>query len=128
MDGEVGDREGDVEPDGFAPLEGLTIVLHTETEAAAQQAATTLVERGIGAEVVPGGGGETRFAVAVLLADSPRACDLLGVERQQQDDDDTDQQLTRSTRNMLIPVLIGIAAFLIVPLLAFLISFKLSGG
>ena len=66
----------------------------------------------------------------MLPDDRTRARELLGVPDTPGDEDDEDDshELTQGVRSVLLPVLIGIAALIVVPIVAFFVSYKLSGG
>jgi len=95
----------------------------------ARARAASLVSQGIGAEVDgPTDASPTgAYAVAVLPADAERARQVLGLAPVVDDDLD-EAQLTSSVRTWLIPVLLLAAAFVIVPIAAFYVTFKLQGG
>jgi hypothetical protein len=97
----------------------------------ARRTAASLVERGLGATVEPitpsEPGAIERWAVTVMPGDRSRARELLGLRDDDPEHDQTDE-LARSVRGILVPVLIGVVVLVAVPLLAFLLSFKLSGG
>jgi len=107
----------------------MTEVERHAVESDARARAASLVSQGIGAEVehqtdaFPLGA----YAVTVLPADAERARQVLGLEPVVDDDLD-DAQLTRSARAWLIPVLCLAAAFVIIPIAAFYVTFKLQGG
>jgi hypothetical protein len=105
---------------------GMTIIEHYGTPEAAQAQASLLVERGVGATVEP----ETAtgaFSLAVLDDDAERARELLGLtptERQEPSEVD----LIKANRPWLVPVLLVAVALFVIPVLAFMVAFKLSGG
>ena len=109
----------------------MIVVDRYESVDVARRTAASLVERGVGATVEPVTPDEPdateRWAVTVMPDDRSRARELLGL-RDDHVDADHDEQLTRSVRSVLIPVLVGAVVLLTVPLLAFLVSYKLSGG
>ncbi|HVN50246.1 MAG TPA: hypothetical protein VMT43_02375 [Acidimicrobiales bacterium] len=109
----------------------------------ARRMAASLVERGVGATVEPveptgpvepaGPAGidpVPQWAVTVMPDDRARARELLGLPPDAGPSEDGDDAggLTRSVRGMLLPVLIAIVVLVTVPLIAFFVSFKLSGG
>jgi hypothetical protein len=109
----------------------MIVVDRYDTVEVARRTAASLVERGVGATVEPVSPDEPdateRWAVTVMPGDRSRARELLGLT----DDDgdpDHEEQLASSVRGVLIPVLVGVVVLITVPLLAFLVSFKLSGG
>jgi hypothetical protein len=105
----------------------LTVLERYPTEVEAKRMAGALVERGIGAVVQPEAGG-AGFAVSVLPDDLSRGRQVLGLAEPEPDLDVEDNQLRDSSRAVLIPVLLVVGALIFVPLIAFLVSFKLSGG
>jgi hypothetical protein len=105
--------------------EGMTTVATYGAEDAARDAAASLVSHGVGATVEPGGYG---FCVAVLDSDLPRAHQVLGIEPPPAQTEVSEAEMTRSMRVWLVPVLLLGTALLVVPVIAFLVSFKLSGG
>jgi len=95
----------------------------------ARRMAASLVERGVGATVEPAssdGEPAEQWAVTVMPDDRARARELLGLAGVP--DDEPDEELARSVRSVLVPVLIGIVVLVTVPLIAFFVSYKLSGG
>jgi len=112
--------------------EPMIVVDRYPTADEARQHAAALVERGVGATVEPfepdeGGGGPDEWVVTVMPDDRARARELLGLAPDGLPVDETDE-LTRSVRTVLVPVLLGLVVLVTVPLLAFFVSFKLSGG
>jgi hypothetical protein len=107
----------------------LTVVGWYETAEKANWAAGVLVERGIGA-MVEADPDATRFGVALLPADVDRGRQVLGLPEPQSGpvEDGDEDDLRGSARSMLVPVLVAAAVLVLVPLVAFLITFKLSGG
>jgi|KBSMisStaDraftv2_1062788.scaffolds.fasta_scaffold486570_2 hypothetical protein len=103
----------------------MTIIERYETQQAADGQASFLVERGVGAAVEPDGNGS--FGLAVLDEDASRAREIIGlVEPEANEPSEVD--LIGAARPWLIPVLlIGVAMF-VIPVVAFLVTFKLSGG
>ena len=106
--------------------ETMAVVVNYDTEADANANAASLVEHGLGAAVEANDDGG--WAVTVLPADRARAAELLGLPGPEDATADDSEELTRSVRSMLVPVLVGIAVLILVPLIAFFVSFKLSGG
>jgi hypothetical protein len=105
---------------------GMTIIEHYGTQDAAQSQALYLVERGVGATVEPEVG-TGAFSLAVLADDADRAREVLGLTQVEREEV-TETDLIAANRPWLIPVLlIGVALF-IIPVVAFLAAFKLSGG
>ncbi|MEI7592313.1 MAG: hypothetical protein WCK41_03750 [Actinomycetes bacterium] len=102
----------------------MVVIEWFDDKADASRSATSLVERGIAAvldETSP-----SRVGVSVLALDVSRACELLGLIPL--DDTRDDAALKRVGRPWLVPVLVFGLAMILVPLLAFFVSFKLSGG
>jgi hypothetical protein len=123
--------------------DGMNVLQWYATEAEARQAAATLIERGVGADMetepasveLAAEGIDSqvthdgaRFGVAVLATDDRRAREILGLPEAAEVLGDRDDEITRSVRSVLIPVLVAAAVLIIVPLVAFFVSFKLSGG
>jgi hypothetical protein len=105
----------------------LSLLQWYDTSEEAQRAASVLVEHGIGAVVEPAPD-IARFGVALLPGDVARGRELLGLPEPESELVDDENVLRRSNRGLLIPVVVAAAVLLIVPLLAFFISFKLTGG
>ena len=123
--------------------DGMNVVQWYDTESEARAAAATLVGRGVGADIetepasadLAAEGIDSqvshdgaRFGVAVLAVDDRRAREILGLPDAAEVLGDRDDEITRSMRSILIPVLVAAAVLIIVPLLAFFVTFKLSGG
>ncbi len=123
--------------------DGMNVLQWYATESEARLAAATLVERGVGADVetepaslelategidsqVTHDG--ARFGVAVLADDDRRAREILGLASAAEVLGDRDDEITRSMRSILIPVLVAAVVLITIPLLAFFVTFKLSGG
>ena len=108
----------------------MEIERHT-LESDARARAASLVSQGIGADVDRQADAfpEGAYVVTVLPADAVRARQVLGLQEPPTDDDELDEaELTRSVRGWLIPVLALAAAFVIIPIAAFYITYKLQGG
>jgi len=118
-----------VEAEAQDGMQTMTEIERHTVESDARARAASLVSQGIGAEVdrqadaFPQGA----YVVSVLATDARRARQVLGLE-EQTDHDMDEAELTRSVRPWLIPALIIAAAFIIVPIAAFYITFKLQGG
>ncbi len=123
--------------------DGMNVLQWYASEAEARTAAATLIERGVGADVetepasieLAGEGIDSqvthdgaRYGVAVLADHDRRAREILGLPDAETVLGDRDDEITRTVRSMLIPVLVAAAVLIVVPLLAFYITFKLSGG
>ncbi len=107
--------------------ETMAVVATYESPDEAKSNAASLVQQGLGAAVEAAGDGQ--WTVTVLPGDRSRARELLGIpETPGEAGDDDSDELTRSVRTMLVPVLVGIMVLILVPLIAFFVSFKLSGG
>jgi hypothetical protein len=130
-----------MEPEGTA--DGMNVLAWYPTEAEARSTAASLVERGIGAEVevepqsielaeegidsqVTHDG--ARYGVAVMAIDDHRARQILGLPDAATVLGNREDEVGHSVRSMLIPVLVAVGVLITVPLLAFFITFKLSGG
>ena len=103
--------------------EEMTVVEVLAGTAEANDRAASLVANGIGAEVRPGNQG---FEVVVLAGEVVRARQILGIEEPEEPADE--EELARSSRGLLVRVLLVAAVFVILPLAAFWITFKVSGG
>ncbi len=129
--------------DTGAGADGMDVLQWYGTKREAHAAAATLIERGVGADVeiepasvdLAAEGIDSqvshdgaRFGVAVLAEDFRRAREVLGLPDAAEVLGDRDDEITRSVRSMWIPVLVAIAVLIVVPLLAFFVTFKLSGG
>ncbi len=111
--------------------QAMTVIERHPLEADARARAATLVTHGIGAAVdhPDDASPEGAYAVTVLPNDALRARQILGVEPPPDDEEDWDaDELVRSSRPWLIPVLVLAAVFVVVPLAAFFITYKLQGG
>jgi hypothetical protein len=113
--------------------ETMVVLATYESADVAQARASSLVERGLGATIEPadpgsGGPNGASWALRVLPDDATRAREVLGLPEVSLDEADEDEELTQSVRSVLIPVLLGIVVLVVVPLVAFFVSFKLSGG
>ncbi len=90
------------------------------SEEEARQAAARLLLKGMGAATEPGPDG---FCVMVVPGQGAQAAEILGVTRDQVADE------PERTRSQVVPVLLIFgAAMIILPLVAFFVSYKLSGG
>jgi hypothetical protein len=90
----------------------------------ANQAAAALVEHGVGAILETGS--PPRTGLAVLADDAAWARQVLGLEAEGNASDS--DELRRMSRGWLVPVLVFGLVLILLPLLAFFVSFKLSGG
>ena len=128
-----------MQPEGTA--DAMNVLAWYPSEGEARGAAATLVERGIGADVEPesidlageGIDGQVtheggRYGVTVMADDDLRARQILGLPDASTVPGDRQDEVDGSVRSVLIPVLVAIAVLVTVPLLAFFITFKLSGG
>ncbi len=122
--------------------DGMNVLQWYPTEAEARAAAGMLLERGVVADVetepdsveLAAEGIESevthdgaRHGVAVRPVDDVRARQILGLPEAGELGADGEEEVG-TMRAMLIPVLVAMAVLVTVPLLAFFISFKLSGG
>jgi hypothetical protein len=118
------EAQADEQRDGLVEIERHTLEVDANAHAA------TLVGQGIGASVTrqadtfPGGA----YVVSVLPADVLRARQVLGLADPGEVDHPDEAELRRSVRDLLVPVLVIGGLFVLVPIVAFLISFKLQGG
>jgi hypothetical protein len=105
---------------------GMSIIERYESLEVAQAQAAYLVEHGVGATIETDGG-TGAHGLAVLSADQGRARQLLGLA-ELDPLEATETDLIRANRPWLVPVLlIGLALF-VIPVVAFFLAFKLSGG
>ena len=105
----------------------MTIIEHYPSMQAAEGQAAYLVERGVGATVgAPDDTGS--FGLAVLAEDAERAREVLGLTVIEEREDPTQIELIGAARPSLIPVLLIGLAMMVVPIVAFLVAFKLSSG
>ena len=112
-------------------MQTMTVIERHPLEADARARAASLVTQGIGAAVDhrPDESPEGAYAVTVLPNDALRARQILGVEPPPPDEDEWDEEeLIHSSRPWLIPALVLAAVFVVVPLAAFYITYKLQGG
>jgi hypothetical protein len=108
-------------------LDDMTIIEHYPTVQAAEGQAAYLVERGVGAAVgAPDDSGS--FGLSVLSDDAERAREVLGLTEVVEREEPTQIELIGSARPLLIPVLLIGLAMVVIPIVAFLVTFKLSGG
>ena len=103
----------------------MTVIEQYPTAQAAQGQAAFLVERGVGATVENDESGA--FQIAVLEDDAERAREVLGLVDAERDEP-TEVELIGAARPWLVPVLLVGVALCVIPILAFLVTFKLSGG
>jgi hypothetical protein len=108
-----------VEPNGMTMIEQ-----YRDAQAAAGQAAF-LVERGVGATVETDPTGA--YAIAVLDEDVPRAREVLGLVEVEREEP-SEVQLIGAARPWLVPVLLVGIVLCVVPIVSFLVAFKLAGG
>jgi hypothetical protein len=114
------DEDEDQDPEAGS----LVVIEWFDDGAAAHGAAAALVEHGIGA--VLDDGSPPRTGLAVLPSEAPRARELLGLAEPEAPTGEVD--LRTASRSWLVPVLIFAVALVLVPLIAFFVSFKLAGG
>jgi hypothetical protein len=101
----------------------LVVIEWFDDDAAAHGAAAALVEQGIGA--VLDDGSPPRTGLAVLPGEAARARELLGLAAPEATGEG---DLRTASRSWLVPALIFAVALVLVPLIAFFVSFKLAGG
>jgi hypothetical protein len=109
----------------------MTVLAWYPEEGRARDLARQLVGQGIGATVEPGPdpGAAPTWGVAVLAADQTRAREVLGLpEPARTDGVGEGDELRSGARQLWLPVLLAVGALVLVPLVAFFVSFKLSGG
>jgi hypothetical protein len=104
--------------------EGYEIVARYHLEDDANAAAETLVLRGLGAIVETRTDHEAAFTLVAVSGDADRARALLGLPAVEDDE----PLRPPSKSNLFWVGAIFIAAMVILPALAFFVSFKLSGG
>ncbi len=117
----------DMAPDMSKPevVVDYEIVARYHVEDDANAAAETLVVRGLGAMVEARTDHEAAFTLVVVPGEADRARALLGLPAV---DDDDEPLRPPSKSNLFWIGAIFIAAMVILPALAFFVSFKLSGG
>lgn len=103
--------------------EPLAVAARYDTAEQAREAAETLILRGIGAMTEVEGGPEGSHAVMVVPAQTGKAREILGLA------DETEPAPEPPKRRQLAYVLaIFGVALIVLPLLAFFVSYKLAGG
>ena len=118
-----------MDDDDGATGSDLVVIAWFDDPADANRAASLLVERGVGAvldESAP-----PRVGVTVLPIDAARAREVLSLpeaETTPEDEEQDLQDLRAVGRTWLVPVLIFAVALVTIPLIAFFIAFKSSGG
>jgi hypothetical protein len=109
------------------------IAARYETDDAARQAVESLTVRGVGAtweeRATTDGSSTANYAVLVVPGDASRAREILGVGTVSEDTATTASSPADARRRQLFWVLVvfGIA-MIVVPAIAFYVTFKLSGG
>jgi hypothetical protein len=103
----------------------MTVIEQYPTAQAAQGQAAFLVERGVGATVEADATGA--YAIAVLDDDAERAREVLGLVEAEREEP-TEVELLGAARPWLLPVLLVGIVMCVVPIISFLVAFKLSGG
>src|SRR4051812_4085954 len=111
--------------DDDTPGSDLVVIQWLDAAADASQAAAHLVEHGVGAVIDHGA--PPRAGGAVLGSEQGRARQILGLAEPTPTGDE-DEDLTGYARPWLVPVIVFAVALVVVPLAAFFIAFKLSGG
>lgn len=108
----------------------MRVVVRYETEDEATSAVKVLTRRGIGAlvERESKADGEAGFEVLVVLGDMERACETLGVDAPESLSEDLAALSRRRFPDWVLVLIIFIAAMIILPLAAYFLSYKLSGG
>jgi hypothetical protein len=109
--------------DDTAPPADMVIIGWFDEPEDAHRAASALVENGVGAVLDQN---SPRTGLAVLTSDSGRARQVLGLAEPKTVADEL--ELKATNRSLLVPVLICCVAMVVVPLVAFFVSFKLAGG
>jgi hypothetical protein len=108
----------------------MTILAWYDDTTDARSAAAGLVENGLGA--VLDDSQPPRTGVAVLSSDAVRARELLGLEPVTvvgADGEEAEEaELRTMGRSWLVPVLVFAVALVVIPLVAFFVTFKLQGG
>jgi hypothetical protein len=100
------------------------------TDAEARQAVETLILEGVGATWEPVGTRDgvvdpSSFRVLVVPVDLPKASRVLGLPEPDVVDDEGEEPLIPEW--VYVVAIVG-AAMIIIPLIAFFVSFKISGG
>lgn len=73
-------------------------------------------------------GGEASYSVLVVLDDLARACEMLGVEPPEGLDEELAQRRRRRFPDWVYVVAIFVVALITLPLVAYFVAFKASGG
>jgi len=127
---EYDDEEDDTDADGTGPM---AVVESYATEEEAVEQARLLVEHGIGASVAEARAGKepaspnAAFRLEVLPIDVPRAERVLGFVEPDPDYDPADPpRLEKGPTPWKALLLIWLAAMIVVPVLAFLLTWQLS--
>lgn len=110
---------------GPGVTDGYEIVARYHGAPEAETAAEQLVLRGMGAMAEHRADHEAEHVVVVVAGDAVRAREILGIAPP----DEADQPITRppKTSGFWIAA-VFLAAMILLPLIAFYVSFKLSGG
>jgi hypothetical protein len=104
---------------------GYEVVARYHDAPAAEAAAEKLVLRGMGAMVEHRADDEAEHVVVVVAGDEGRAREILGVAPP----DEADQPVMRPPKTSGFWIaLVFLAAMILLPLIAFYVSFKLAGG
>jgi hypothetical protein len=115
---------GETMDDDDATTSDMVVIEWFDAPTDASRAAATLVENGVGA--VLDDDSPPRTGLAVLGSDAVRARQILGLS--EPDTPAHEDELKAMNRSWLVPVLIFGVALVTIPLIAFFLSFKLSGG
>jgi hypothetical protein len=105
--------------------DGFEIVARFHDDAGAEAAAEQLVLRGVGAMVERRPDHEAELVVLVVAGEAGRARDILGLAAPDADD----RLIERPAKtNAFWIAIVFIAGMILLPLVAFYVSFKLAGG
>jgi hypothetical protein len=115
---------GEAMDDDTAPPTDMVVIEWFDEPEDAHRAASALVENGVGA--VLDHDSPPRTGLAVLASDSGRARQVLGLAEPKTVA--AEVELRASNRSLLVPVLVCCVAMVVIPLVAFFVSFKLAGG
>jgi hypothetical protein len=109
--------------DSAIPAAPYEVAARFATEDEARDAVETLILRGLGAMAAPGRGGEPGFEVLVVPGETGHAAEILGLPV-----DETPAPRRGGRRQFLSVLAIFGVAIVVLPVVAFFVSFKLSGG
>jgi hypothetical protein len=109
--------------DSASPAAPYEVAARFATEDEAHAAVETLILRGLGAMAKPCPDGEAGFDVLVVPGETPHAAEILGLPVE-----DAPEPRRGGRRQVLSVLAIFGVALVVLPVVAFFVSFKLSGG